>query len=66
MAEKEWKGMLLMKLKLGFWIGDEKSESGETAFAPPPPPTIDDSTWQSPYILTSLLPDPNSYPPLRP
>lgn len=42
MEEKDWKGM---KLKLGFWIGDEKSVSEGTL------PPIVDITWQSPYIL---------------
>lgn len=42
--EKGWKGM---KLKLGFWIGEEKRVSELTTF---PPPMVD-ITWQSPYIM---------------
>lgn len=44
MEEKGWKGM---KLKLGFWIGEEKRVSELTTF---PPPMVD-ITWQSPYIM---------------
>lgn len=51
MEEKGWKGSWEgMKLKLGFWIGDEKRVSEVTTF---PPPMVD-ITWQSPYIFASF------------
>lgn len=54
MEGKGWKGMVGMKLKLGFWIGEENSVSLGTF-----PPMLD-ITWQSPYILAeSLLSLPN-------
>lgn len=53
--------MFGMKLKLGFWIGDENMESVDTP-TPPFPTPMDDSTWQSPYIfLPSLAASPFKY-----
>lgn len=49
MEGKGWKGMVGMKLKLGFWIGEENSVSVGTF-----PPMLD-ITWQSPYILAESL-----------
>lgn len=50
MGGKGWKGMVGMKLKLGFWMEEEKSVSEFTTTFPP----IVDITWQSPYILLLL------------
>lgn len=49
MGGKTLNGKLDMKLKLGFCICEENRESEETALPP-----IVDSTWQSPYIFSSL------------
>lgn len=45
--------MLDMKLKLGFWICEEKNES-EGRIAPFPPEPMFDITWQSPYIFPNF------------
>lgn len=51
-------GMLAMKPRLGFWIGEAKSESGDATL----PLTMDDSTWQSPYIFSPSLFTTTSFP----
>lgn len=43
--------MLDMKLKLGFWICEEKNESEGWIAAPFPAEPMFDITWQSPYIF---------------